>query len=156
MREPEVQTSHTFICRVKHVVLLLLLRHGIPPLIPLLVAPDVERLDSIEKQDVEAADAQNDLVAPSVQRQIVLTVDLWSIRAGNIGEYWDENGMITHIRSNNVSRLNGHVIDGSADRTCSYGIAVLRIPADKDSYRIDSISKQGRRIVRNNIGGCSP
>lgn len=74
--KPKVQPLHTLILRANNVVLLLFLRHSTPLPIPDLVAPDVERLDEIKQKDIDDADAQQNLVTSTIQRLVVIAVDV--------------------------------------------------------------------------------
>lgn len=141
--ESKVQTLLTLICRVQNVVLLLFLCQSIPSSIADLVPPDIERLDDIKQDDVGRRDTKNDPVTSAVQRLVVFA----------------EN-----VRSSNVTSLNKHVIQGSADSPRAYTVAVLGVPANKDSVTVrvtqkasdESVSNPGRNIARKNDEGENP
>lgn len=123
MHKSKVQTLHALIRGVEGIVLLLLLRHGIPLPLPDLVPPDIKHLDRIKENNVEAVDGQQNLVASSVQRLVVVTVD---------------------VGRDDVAALHKHVVQGSADGSRPDGVAVLCVPADDDGVAV-WITEQARQ-----------
>lgn len=101
MNKPEVQPLHAFILGADNVVVLFFLGHRVPLPVPDLVAPQVERLDKEEQEDVEAADAKQDSIAPTVQWLIVVPID---------------------VRCDDISSLHEHVVKSCRNGACSDGI----------------------------------
>tara|TARA_R110002060_G_scaffold48764_7_gene59734 strand:- start:444 stop:644 length:201 start_codon:yes stop_codon:yes gene_type:complete len=66
MRKPEIQPLSPLILRTSNIILLLLNRHRIPDSVPLLVATDVVCFDEVEEHNIEAADAEEDLIASDI------------------------------------------------------------------------------------------
>lgn len=77
----EIQTLVALIRSRLQVVLLLLLRHGIPYLRSLLVEVDVEELGTYEEHKVVHAYADQDFVSRSVEGFVVVTVNLIFVSA---------------------------------------------------------------------------
>lgn len=76
VHEPEVQPLHALILRAYNVVILFFLGHCIPLPVSDLVAPDVESFDEEKQKNVGTADSKQDLVAASIQRLVIVSVDV--------------------------------------------------------------------------------
>lgn len=94
---------------------MLLLRHGVPLPLPNLVPPDIKHLDRIKEDNVEAVDSQQNPVASSVKRLVVVAVD---------------------VGRDDVAALHKHVVQGSADGSRPDRVAVLCIPAHDDGVAV--------------------
>jgi len=115
MHKPKIEPLHTLILRADDIVLLLLLGQSIPLPLPDFVAPDIERFYKVEQHDVEATDAQQNLVAAAVQWLIVITVD---------------------VRRDDVARLYEHVVKCCRHCARANRVRVLRVPADQDRMAV--------------------
>lgn len=75
MSKPEIQPSATDQFRVGDVGGPLVLGHGVPDTVALLVAPDVVDLGEEEEHDGEGVEGEEDAVARLVERLVVVEVD---------------------------------------------------------------------------------
>lgn len=122
MSKPKVEPLHTLIRGIQHIVLLLLLGHGIPLPITDLVAPNIKGLDTVEEKDVDDANGQENLVSATIQRLVVVAV--------NVG-------------GGNVARLHKHVVQRGADGAGAHAVAVLGVPADENGMAV-RVAQQAR------------
>lgn len=113
--ESKVPALLTLIRGVEDIVLLLLLGKSIPSPVAHLVPPDVKRLDNVEQHNVAAGNTQDDPVAPTVQRLVVVAED---------------------VGGGNVTCLHKHVVQGGADGTGAHAVAVLGVPAYQDGVAV--------------------
>lgn len=92
--EPKVQSLIAQVSGGCKVMSLFLRSHGIPYCCSRLIAPYVVCLDSKEQEYVKDTDGNQDLVTSAIQRRIICLVD---------------------IGVDDVSKLDHHIVDGSAD-----------------------------------------
>ena len=123
MSEPEIQATVADILGSSKVLRLLLRRHRAPDAVSLLVPPDIVQLRSrIQHAQVHEADGDEDTVASSVPRRVVLAIDV----GGDDG-----------------AELYEHVVQRRVDRAASYSTRVPRAPANLDWVGV-WIREQGR------------
>lgn len=76
MSKPEVQPLVTFIFGRPQILVLLSIRHGIPNAFSSLISPYVVPLDENCHHHVPTNKCKENFVSPSVQRLVIITIDL--------------------------------------------------------------------------------
>ena len=76
MRKPKIQPLIPLILRRGQIVLLLLITHVLPDLIPIRIPLHIVVFNANNYHDIIRQDAQQDLVAPAIQRLVVVAVDV--------------------------------------------------------------------------------
>lgn len=99
MREPEVQPLVALILRVLQVLMLLILAHRIPLLLPRRVAPSVVQPSEDEQTKSKNVDADQCAVSAEVLRLVVLAVD---------------------VGRDHSAHLHHHVVACCGDRACPH------------------------------------
>lgn len=89
MHEPEIQPLRSLILRVPHIIHLLLPIQLCPLRLPPLILRNIIVLHKPKQHDVKAADSQQNLVSPRIQRLVIFAID---------------------VRSHDISGLNEHVV----------------------------------------------
>ena len=115
MGESEVKSLCALVLCRCHVFNLFLASQLGPCRLTALVPCDVVVLYQIEQNDVEAADAQQNLVAADVIWPVVFSVN---------------------ICTDDVAGLHKHIVQGRRDRTRPDRVAVSRVPSDKDGVTV--------------------
>lgn len=116
VRETEVQSTVPNVLGRRKVFRLLLGGHGVPPAVPLFVAPYIIQLcPGVEDQEIDAADGDEGAVPPSVPRRVVCAVD---------------------VGGDHRAQLDEHVVQRGVDCAAGDGAGVARAPADLDRVRV--------------------
>ena len=98
MREPEVQPLVPLILRVLQILMLFILAHRTPLLLPCVVAPSVVQSGKDEQAQSKDIDANECAVAAEVLRLVVLAVD---------------------VGRDDSAHLHHHVVTGCGDGACA-------------------------------------
>lgn len=115
MCESKVESLRSLIFRSPHILHLLLSIQLRPLRLPSLILSNIVVLNKPEQQNIEAADPQQNLVPSRVQRLIIFTIN---------------------VRSDDVPRLNEHVVQCSRDGSCADGIGVAAIPGYQNGMAV--------------------
>ena len=115
MREPEVQPLVTLILRVLQILMLLILAHRTPLLLPRAVAPSVVQPSEDEQTKRKHIDANQCAVSTEVLRLVVLAVD---------------------VGRDDSTHLHHHVVAGCGDGACADATRVARGEADENGVAV--------------------
>jgi hypothetical protein len=99
MGEPEVQPLVTLILRVLQILMLLILAHRIPLLLPCAVAPSVIQPSEDEQTKSKDVDADERAVSAEVLGLVVLAID---------------------VGRDHPAHLHHHIVACCGDRACAY------------------------------------
>ena len=115
MREPEVQPLVPLILRVLQILMLLILAHRTPLLLPRMVAPSVVQPSEDEQTKSKNIDANECAVSTEVLGLVVLAVD---------------------IGRDDSAHLHHHVVARCGDGACANATGVARGEADEDGVAV--------------------
>jgi hypothetical protein len=111
---------------------LLFVWHLVPDLCSLSIDMDIEELGTNENHEVVSADGNQNLVASSVERFVLFSVDL----NRRLADVWMIQGADTHVRSDDTACLYTHVVEGGSYCTRSDGTSISTGNGDEDCVNI--------------------
>lgn len=127
--EPEVQPLVAHILRVLQILVLLLQAHGIPLLLPRVVAPSVVQPSKDEQTKSKDVDADECAVSAEVLGLVVFAVD---------------------VGRNHSAHLHHHIVACRGDGTCPYATGVAGREAYEDGVAVGVAEQDGEE------GVCAP
>lgn len=129
VREPEVQPLVPLIFSVLQIIMLLVLAHRVPLLLPCVVAPSVVQPSEDKQQNCKDVDANERAVSAEVLGLVIFAVD---------------------VGRDHSAHLHHHVVACCGDRACPYAAGVAGTEADEDGVAVRVAEQDSQE------GVCAP
>jgi hypothetical protein len=124
MRKPEIQTLISLVFCGFQIRLLLLRTHAPPNSLAFFIRVHIIHLRSDENQEVPRTDRNQNLVTSTIQRLVIISVD---------------------ILADNAASLHCHVVQRGSNGARAYGSGVARRDCNKDGVDVWMADEEGRK-----------